>query len=365
MADKTFKVNPGEEIEIAIRRRRRDAETILGNRRKRGIIDPFSRDEFLPRRLTKETGILIYDLGQLAGAEYADNPQTIIPGVVYSGTSGNLNVASVPVIADYRAREVVFIDNLETLEATYRKLQVVDADPLGIGILSGASVIAGVNSSNANWKNSGLVLSDEELSAENFGIGSPVYNYSFFLTDAFANPITAEPDPEAEIVAFTPGANDKYFLLPCYYFVFASNSKEDSPSRLQYLNYFYRALPRAPAVDPLNEFYGTGLAGAKNWFNGNSLAAYNNSLDSAKVARSLPNARLFEAVGSGSSWAWTPGNPASGFDNPAYSSLYPIYPDGNFAHSAFNQLDRRNSILLAIIKQEDTYYFVWNSADWE
>lgn len=360
MSEKELKLKPGEEIEIFIRRLKKREK--IGNApvKRGGIIDPFSRDEFLPRRLKTSTGIIFYDLGQLAGDAYIDNPYTITPDVVYNSFGSNLNVGAVPVLSDYRAREAVFIDNLETLEDDYRKLQTNDADPLGIGIL-GAGV--SVNSSNPNWKNSGLVLSDEELSNANFGIGSPVYNYSFRLRGDFVYPITSEPDFDAARVEFTPGKNDIYFLLPEIRFVYALNSQGSNPEHLQYLNYFYRALPRTPAVDPSNPFYGTVLAGSKQWFSGNSESAYNNARNSALVARALPNARLFEAVGSADSYAWTPGNSPADFDNPAYSSLYPVYPSGNFAHSNFIQLGAPEKILLAIIKQGENYFFVWNFAD--
>lgn len=370
MSEKTFKVHPGEEIEISIRRRRKDAENILGSRRRRGIIDPFARDEFLPRRLTNETGILFYDLGQLAGDDYTDNPHTITPDVVYTNTSSNLNAATAPVIADYRTREAIFIDNLATLEEDYRKLQKNDSEPLGVAVLgSGGATLSSLNLANPDWTNNGLKLTPEQLADSSFGIGSPVYNYTFRVNGPFVNPITAEPDPDADIVAFTPGAKDIYFLLPCFYSVNALNSKDSSATYLQYLNYFYRGLPRSVAVDPTNEFYGTALAGSKQWFKTHinpaltTFAAYNNAYNSARVARQLPGARMFEANGSGVTWNWVEETPPINFDNSTYSSLYPVYADGDYEHSNFTQLARLDSILLAIIKQEGDYFFVWNFAD--
>lgn len=377
MADKTFKVKPGEEIDIFIRRRRQDAERIIPYKKKRGIIDPFSRDEFLPRRLSSASYIRFFDLGQLAGEVFVDNPHTITPGVVYDSLSSNFDVAGTgPTEADYRAREAIFVDNLATIEEDYRELKPTSATPLNIGILGddglgGNTTLAYLIATEPRFTNQGLSLSPTVLANSRFGVGSPVYNYSFRVAGEFKNHITATYDPEASAAAFTPTNTDVYYLLPSLYFVFASNSDGAGVEHAQYLNYFYRSVPRAPLVDPLNEFYPFSVPGSKQWFKVNAnpalttLAAYNSALTAAQIARGLPGARLYDVTGSGSSYAWTPGVNPVNYDNPAYSSLYPIYPDGSFAQSSFNILARPDEfrILLAIIRQGENYFYVWSNID--
>jgi hypothetical protein len=367
MAEKTFKIQPGEEIEISIRRRRQDAETILGSRRKRGIIDPFAPDEFLPRRLNKQSYVEFYDLGQMADG--TDNPFNIVPGVVYNGFSSNLNVASVMTAADYAAFEAIVVSQIENLDQIYKKLVPADSDPLGIAVLgspevgTGTITLESLNTSNPHWTANGLNIPGEDLANPNFGIGSPTFNHSFRLKGDFKYHITTEYDWDADDAVFNPSNSDKYFLLPAFYFAYALNSKTTGLATLQYLNYHYVPVPRQPAVNPENEFYGASYAGTKSWYNGQSLGLYNTANTAAKIIRSHPDGRLYEVVGSGSGWAWTTGNPAIDFNNAAYSSLYEVYPAGDYLLANYIQLAKIEKILLAIIKQGETFYFVWNFAD--
>lgn len=53
------------------------------------------------------------------------------------------------------------------------------------------------------------------------------------------------------------------------------------------------------------------------------------------------------------------------FNNPAYTSLYPIYPNGdeisvNYAY-VYEPAEFR--ILLAVIKQGEEYFYVWSNLD--
>lgn len=367
MSEKTFKVNPGDEIEISIRRRQKDSEKIVPFRKKRGIIDPFAPDEFLPRRLNKQSYVEFYDLGQMADG--TDNPFNVVPGVAYNEFSSNLNVTSIMAAADYAAFEAAIVSQLENLETIYKKLVPEDTNPLGIAVLgspevgTGTITLESLNTSNPHWTTKGLNIPSEDLANPNFGLGSPTFNHSFRLKGTFKYHITTEYDWDADDALFTPTNTDKYFLLPCFYFAYALDSKTTGLTTVQYLNYHYVPLPRQPAVNPESEFYGASYAGSKSWYNGQSAGLYNTANTAAKIIRSHPNGRLYETVGSGDSWAWTPGNPAIDFNNAAYSSLYEVYPAGDFLLANYIQLAKPEKILLAIIKQGETFYFVWNFAD--
>lgn len=263
-----------------------------------------------------------------------------------------------------------YIDNLATLQTDYRELKKNDSTPLGIGVLgrnesnTANIILANLNLAEDKWTDAGLNLTAEDLANIGFGIGSPAFNYTFRVRGDSINHITAIYDPLAEAVEFNPTNSDVYFLLPSIYFTYGSNSAPSgSITYVQYLNWFFWQRPRNIFVDPENEFYSYQIN--QNWFNGESLSDYEAAYEGGVVMRSLEGARMFETHGSGTNWLWEHDTPAENFNNAAYSSLYEVYPDGDFLLTNFVQspLPEDFRILLAIIRQGENYFYVWSNID--
>ncbi len=372
MADRTFKPKSGEEIIITVPRgKKKPTSPIGGTARRKGIIKTRKPDDYLPRRIAPG-GIEIFDTSYYFNGS---NWQRLF----YQEVGETLEAAHyIDLYNTAKALGLERMKNLSELIAEFADLyasagffprlttqQLILGDAVGdnIGIFGttferypfDSLRDPGHANFNTQWKSTGLKLTPAQLAEPDFYVSSFFGNLK--LKGAGKNKITSVLNFEAPAVEFTPGNKMSIYLLPEIILISGSSTYLYNDGNTEVTTYGtnWRTVRFPQPIynrDNLyfryNDFFTTAWQRNHNVYGGNdfyhrvykfvNFHTYNGISSNAL----LSNADAF------------PAPPASPYDN------------ANGENDAvslfmFNSTPGTSNHLAAVIKQNDTFFYVWTN----
>lgn len=212
-------------------------------------------DEFLPRRVRSQF-VNFWDLGLIDdGGEIADltfsRPKNWAP-------AGAFPDIFPPSKADYDALAAhVLTPGTAALESSYARVSVERAEHNIIFVSADSQFIAALGDGETApaWAASGWKAPPEYLNATTLEILSGREMFHNFKLKGAGARVTTTNDYNGTVVAFTPTATDKFYLVPRLSIVQAQANAND-PGENDTLITDYRTSPRLPFTTPGSPIFG-------------------------------------------------------------------------------------------------------------
>lgn len=361
MADKKFTIKPGSKVIIEINSQSKVPGSRFQVQTAKGLIAARREDEYLPRRLKSAKFITFYDLGFKYNEEdgFADVDYSIAPTIGSTNSSSPQAAQPTKAQIDQFAAHIL-TPGVENLAANYYRLSVESATHNAVTIAYDSANINLGAGYQTNWGDNGLKLFDDLKNAANITF-FPNYNYSFKVKGSSANKITSVNNYAASAVSYTIGESDKFYLMPLVVVPRASawiQSVGATPAEFDTLFTDMRVIPRIPFQFGDEPTY--GFVPNIQWTDGDTNP---DDYENAKLLIEVMNDPAFDpliirTIFNGVVWTVTYPDPTT-FPRADHFGAVPSSRATLLFPSMLTNGTPPSGILLAIIEQNGTFFYVW------
>lgn len=337
---------------------------------KKTLAQPRRRIRRLGRRRTTSSGIRFWDMGFiLDGADYINlpyaDPQNGTPLTYDAGTNSVIPTAS-PTITDYTTRDdLIFAIDIADWKTNFRQINQSYIDRLGVSFTykGEANVL---QASDPRWDGDTWMPDGTESGTDTF-LNSPELTV-LDISPATTHKFTTTRDYSATGVSFTQSEAMDIFMFPNFLYlgtnIQVNYSDIAGHQHAELLDWSSIIAPRDVALDTGHPYYGlfTRLFGsstyANDWYGIDYIKTYHGFRAIAQDRSATGNPFVYSPL--------AVADFAIAFDPtrfPPPPATGPSLTGASFVQIVIDAQQKPNVVgsLIAVIKQNGTYYYVWST----